>query len=287
MKKILLLFVFINFISASSFARVPLDQCFNFYQNTKDEYKHISPAWAEIMLQSGHLKGIRLFGDFGSIEHQDFKTHPAFLGNQDRLNYNAPQDAISALLQYLFPSPNGQVLAINQRQNDPLGQLSKKTNLPLLSSIIETIVTYKKDKNKQKLQTKIIEIIEKTRGKNDKSKKTRAKFDPIKDHFTDILIKAIEFEEKQDFLEKYPVNTIINALFAFALTSADHAVEIYECFKWIFINNPSLQTMTKENYQKLVTDILTDPRFDNGVDEEKLIRTLLGNAFFEQRLPAP
>ncbi|MDP3533735.1 MAG: ankyrin repeat domain-containing protein [Alphaproteobacteria bacterium] len=287
MKKILLLFVFINFISASSFARVPLDQCFNFYQNTKDEYKHISPAWAEIMLQSGHLKGIRLFGDFGSIEHQDFKPHPAFTDKEDRLNYNAPQDAISALLQYLFPSTNGQVLAINQRQNDPLGQLRKKTKLPLLSSLIETIVVYKKDKNKQKLQTKIIELIENTRGKNDKSKKTRSKFDSIQHDFTDILMKAIEFEDTPDYLEKYPANTIINALFAFALTSADHAIEIYECFKWVFVNNPNLQIMTKENYETLVTDILTDPKFDNGVDEEKLIRTLLGNAFFEQRLPAP
>lgn len=287
MKKISLFLLSINFISVSALARVPLDQCFDLYKNTKEEYKDISPAWAEIMLQSGHLKGLRLFSDFGSIEHLDFKPHPAFTDKEGRLNYNAPQDAISALLQYLFPSPNGQVLAINNRQNDPIGQLSKKTNLPLVSSLIEAIIEYKKDKKKQELQKKIKNTIEKTRSKNDKSKKTRAKFDPIKDHFVDILIKAIEFENKPEYIEKYPANTIINALFAFALISADHADEIYKNFKWIFVDNPNLQITTKENYEKLVTDILTDPKFDNGTNEEKLIRTLLGNAFFEQRLPTP
>ncbi|MDP1879768.1 MAG: ankyrin repeat domain-containing protein [Parachlamydiaceae bacterium] len=287
MKKISFIFVFINFMIASSFARVPLDQCFNLYQNTKEKYKHISPAWAEIMLQSGQLKGIRLFGDFGSIEHQDFKPHPAFTDKEGRLNYNAPQDAISALLQYLFPSPNGQVLGINQRQNDPIGQLSKKNNLHLVSTLIEAIIAYKKDKNKQEIQNKITDTIEKTRGRNDKTKKTRTKFDPIKNHFTDIIIKAIEFEDQPECQEKYPTNIIINTLFAFALTSADSADEIYSNFKWVFVDNPNLQTMKKENYDELVTDILADPKFDNGVNEENLIRALLGNAFFEQRLPAP
>lgn len=48
-----------------------------------------------------------------------------------------------------------------------------------------------------------------------------------------------------------------------------------------------MQIMTKEHYETLVTNILTDPKFENGVDEENLIRILLGNAFFEQRLPTP
>ncbi|MDP1974875.1 MAG: hypothetical protein Q8K37_02775, partial [Alphaproteobacteria bacterium] len=137
MKRLLFVFTSIFFISHSPFANVPLEECFDLYHNTKEEYKDISPAWAEIMLQSGHFKGIRFFGDFSSKENPEFKPHPAFNIVVDTLKLNAPQDAISTLLQYLFPSPNGQVLAINQRQNDPLGQLSKKHNLPLVNNLIE------------------------------------------------------------------------------------------------------------------------------------------------------
>lgn len=143
MKRLLFVFTSIFFISHSSFANVPLEECFDLYHNTKEEYKDISPAWAEMMLQSGHLKGIRFFGDFGSIEHPEFKPHPAFNIEADTLKFNAPQDAISALLEYLFPSSNGQVLAINQRQNDPLGQLSKKHNLPLVNNLVKAIYYYK------------------------------------------------------------------------------------------------------------------------------------------------
>jgi hypothetical protein len=147
MKRILIFFISINLISKTTFANVPLDQCFDLYHNTKDEYKDISPAWAEIMLHSGQLKGIRLFGDFKSIKHQDFKPHPAFAATQEKLNYNAPQDAISALLQYLFPSPNGQFFAINQRKKDPVGKLSKKNNIHLINNLIEAIYKYKTNSN--------------------------------------------------------------------------------------------------------------------------------------------
>lgn len=391
MKKLLFALISIYFIQQPSFARVPLEQCFDLYHNTKEEYKDISPVWAEIMLQSGHLKGIRFFGDFGSIEHPNFKPHPAFNIEADTLKLNAPQDAISALLEYLFPSPNGQVLAINQRQNDPLGQLSKKDNLILVNKLIETIYTYKtnpdslkqilldelthtyreeikqlinnetkkrltkftkanpgpkiqKDayatmsadekaafanqnlqyekqiknekkrinqevqeefyialdkKNKQSkqdidqksnqetLKDLITIYIEKTRSSNERSKKTQKIFDPIRDHFVDILVKAVLFEDQPALQQKYPPNLIINTLFGFALTSADHIDEIYHNFKWIFVDHPQSRAFSKENYEALVAEISKDPKFEHGVNIDHLICALLGNAFYEQILPAP
>ena len=135
------------FLSKFSFARAPIEECFDLYLNTKPEHKDLSPAWAMVMLESGHLRGIRFFGDFKSEKNDTLEPHPAFNVMRDTLKYNAPQDSVSALMQYLFPSPNGQEFALNQRQNDPLGQLSKKENLPKVSALIQAVQKYKKDKN--------------------------------------------------------------------------------------------------------------------------------------------
>lgn len=287
MKKLLFFFTSIFFISCSSFARVPLEECFDLYHNTKEEYKDISPVWSEIMLQSGYLKGIRFFGDFGSIEHPEFKPHPAFNVQRDTLKLNAPQDAISALLEYLFPSPNGQFFAINQRQNDPLGQLSKKENLPKVNKLIEAIRDYKNDKNLISFKEKVFEIVESARGKNDRSKKTAPQFNIIRDHFVDILIKATQFEDSDICKAKYSSNISMHALFAFALTSADHVDEIYTHFKWIFVDQLKTRTFNKENYEALIAEILKDKKFKQGINEDYLIRALLGQVLFEKTLPKP
>ncbi|MDP1975390.1 MAG: ankyrin repeat domain-containing protein, partial [Alphaproteobacteria bacterium] len=134
---------------------------------------------------------------------------------------------------------------------------------------------------------KFTNIIEATRSKNDNSQRTRAKFDPIRDHFVDILIKAVVFEDQPAFQQKYPPNLVINSLFGFALTAADHIQEIYNNFKWVFVDHPQSRTFLKENYEALVAEILKDPKFENGVNIDHLICALLGNTFYEQILPAP
>jgi ankyrin repeat protein len=388
MKRLLFVFVSVFLISNSSFACVPLEECFDLYHNTKEKYKDISPVWAEMMLQSEYLKNIRFFGDFGSIEHPDFKPHPAFNIEADTLKLNAPQDAISALLEYLFPSPNGQVLAINQRQNDPLGQLSKKQNLPLVNNLVKAIYYYKtnpdalkqmfideltfvhqeetkksireetnrelknyikvnrapkiakkvydamsieekekiaeenhrykiqieneekklkeeitkkysfelnkkdeqdiKEKDKQNILKDLFAVfIEKTRSNNDKTKKTQKIFDPIRDQFVDILFKAVNFEDEPACQQKYPPNVVINALFGFALTSADKIEEIYDVFKWIFIDQPKTRIFSKDDYERLVAQLLKDPKFENNIETDGLIRALFGQVYFEQTLPKP
>jgi hypothetical protein len=160
------------FLSKFSFARVPIKECFDLYHNTKIKHKDLSPAWGMVMLESGHLRGIRFFGDFKSEKNDALEPHPAFNSMRDTLKYNAPQDEISALVQYLFPSPNGQEFALNQRQNDPIGHLSKKENLPKISTLIEAILKYKKDKNVKTLHEEVTKIIESTRGRNDNKTKT-------------------------------------------------------------------------------------------------------------------
>ncbi|MDP3532762.1 MAG: ankyrin repeat domain-containing protein [Alphaproteobacteria bacterium] len=388
MKRLLFGFTSIFFISHSSFANVPLEECFDLYHNTKEEYKGISPAWAEIMLQSGHLKGIRFFGDFSSKENPEFKPHPAFNIEADTLKLNAPQDAISALLEYLFPSPNGQVLAINQRQNDPLGQLSKKHNLPLVNNLVKAIYYYKtnpdilkqmlideltfvhqeeikksireetnkelkkyikenrgpksakiaydamsnqekekiaeenhryktqieneekkikekitkkhsfeidkifeqeiKKKDKKILLKELIGMfIEKTRSNNDKTKKTQKIFDPIRDQFVDVLLKAVNFEDEPACQQKYPPNLVINSLFGFALISADKIEEIYDTFKWMFIDQPETRIFSKDDYERLVSQISKNPKFENNIEIDDSIRALFGQVYFEQILPKP
>jgi ankyrin repeat protein len=279
-----LIFFYLN----NTFAHVPIEECFFLYKNTKDKYKDISPIWAKIILQSGQLKGIRLFGDFSSHEHPDLKPHPAFKDDNGTLEYNAPQDAISALLQYLFPSPNGQVLAINERDNDPIGYLGKNKELSILSAIIKEFLDLKAKKiSTEEFGKKLINHLNKTRQKNDKNGSRKKRFNSIRDHFVSIFIKALDAEAQGLFKEKYPDNIILHALFAFTLTTASTIDEIYENFAWLFVDSCQKQIFTKENYETSVTHLLNDPNFQQPMDNESLISALLGFSVFEQKIPAP
>jgi ankyrin repeat protein len=294
------------FLSKISFARVPLEECFDLYHNTKD--KNLSPAWAAVMLESGHLKGIRFFGDFKSEKKDRLEPHPAFNAVRDTLKQNAPQDPVSAMLQYLFPSPNGQEFAINQRQNDPIGHLSKKQNLRKVSALIQAVLKYKEYKalealgvaaKKYKehkaldeeynaldvLAVEVKEIIESTRNKHDKGKKTRPVFDHIRDHFVDIFVQAILFEVTPESQAKYPDNIVTHALFAFALISADTIQEIHQHFKWVFQDHLEKRVFGKDDYEKLVALIQEDKNFEKGVNVDTLLRALMGQNYFDQVLP--
>jgi ankyrin repeat protein len=284
-KKLLCLMLLL--VSGVSDARVPLDQSIDFYRNTKDEYKNISPAWAEVALQSGVTKNIRFFGHYSSEEHPDIKPHPAFNNERDTLKLNAPQDGIAALYQYLFPSPNGQIIAINQRENDPIGKLGRKANLSKINDIVLAIVAYEKDKNHENLAAKVDRVLESVRSKSDNKKKTRPKYDGIKANFIKILVAAVQQEENWAPESKYPQHAVFNAFFSLALMVADSAAEIYATFPWLFCDAPAATAFDENDYKALKQQLAADPKFENGVDVEKLVRVMLGYAFFEEKFPKP
>jgi hypothetical protein len=285
--KKLLHLIMLLLVSGISDARVPLDQSIDFYNNTKDGYKDISPAWAEIALKSGVTKNIRFFGHYSSEEHPAIKPHPAFNKARDTLKLNAPQDGIAALYQYLFPSPNGQILAINQRENDPIGKLGRRENMSKINDIVLAVLAYEKNEDLEKLTAKIDHILDCIRSKSDNKKKTRHTYDAIKVNFTNILARAVQQEKNWTSESKYPQHAVLNSFFALALMVADSAAEIYVTFPWLFCDAPAATTFNKNDYEALKQQLVTDPQFERGIDVEKLVRIMLGYAVFENILPEP
>jgi ankyrin repeat protein len=77
-----------------------------------------------VALRSGILANIRLFGNYTSSARPELPAHP-----QLQPNDNCPQDAIAAVVQYLFPSPDGIYLAHNEYRNDPIGLMAREAAL--------------------------------------------------------------------------------------------------------------------------------------------------------------
>ncbi|MDP1975546.1 MAG: hypothetical protein Q8K37_06210, partial [Alphaproteobacteria bacterium] len=222
MKKIILLIASVIISTTCSYARVPIDQCFDLYQNTKEEYKHISPAWAEIALESNLIRNIRLFGHFNSTESTSYNAHPAFNVRQDTLKLNAPQDAISALFQYLFTTIDGQILTANQRDNDPIGYIGRAKRLDLINEILCASLSFKSHTTTEADFKKSIAIsLDKIRPKNDKKGSRKKKFNAIRDQFIHILTNAIIEDRDNLHQSKYPEHAVSLSLFSFALTIAD------------------------------------------------------------------
>lgn len=256
-------------------ARVPLEQCIDLYDNTKTEYQEISPVWAEIMLQSGQLKNIRFFGNLSSQRHDAFPPHPSFEG--EKLHLNAPQDPIMGVLQYLFPSPNGQELIINQRKNDPIGKLSRKEHLGLLNELLLLAVH-----KGEHLFERTLEVLRKL--PREKSSKTRKTSDAIAYSFAELFAKAILFEGSDSRKTYYPEHILMHSLFAFALNAADNIDEIYDHFGWIFKDQKIKSNYDKQQYDDFLVNL---KKSDDQIETGKLIKRFLGIELFEKPTPRP
>jgi hypothetical protein len=72
-------------------------------------------------LKTGVLANVRFFGAYADVANPAFPAHPGL-----DTRYDQPQDAISGLVQYLFPSPDGRNLVPNERDNDPIGLIARE-----------------------------------------------------------------------------------------------------------------------------------------------------------------
>jgi ankyrin repeat protein len=280
MKKIIFFVSMIIFSSNFSMASVPLNQCFDLYQNTKDEYKDISPVWAKIAIQSKLIENIRILGNFRSIENEHYKPHSSFSGNN--LKFNAPQDAMSALIQHLFPIYDGKSLFENRYPYDPIGYLS----LSLLNEIILKAIDLQKEplshelfKYVQIFENDLSLILDKIDIDYDAGPIDAQHFDLLKINFIKILRKSIIEEKHNPHQQKYPINMSVHALFAFALHIANDVQEIYTSFPWIFNDNQINSNFSERDYLNLVKN----PNFEIDIDTEKLIRILFGNLCFDEK----
>jgi len=83
----------------------------------KPECSELSPVYGFLALKTGLLSNIRFFGNYGP------RTETYGCHDQIHDQNACPQDGVSALVQQLFPSPDGQNFVANQRMHDPLGNL--------------------------------------------------------------------------------------------------------------------------------------------------------------------
>jgi hypothetical protein len=115
--------IHVSFIFCLSLnAEIPFEEMAGLWRNTKPEHLEISPLWAFVALKSGLLANLRFFGNYGTVLNPDFPPHPVFSIAEDE-KPDFPQDAISAVLEYLFPSPNGADFIINEYAKDPIGAI--------------------------------------------------------------------------------------------------------------------------------------------------------------------
>ena len=139
------------------YAEIGLEYIKGFDEAVLDEYKNLSPVYGYIAYYGNVIKNIRLYGNYGKLFpvesflkpgaisfglnaselsemnkfavryiHPSFKKkeadHPSIAGDKQ---WQYPYDPIAALVQWLFPSPTGDLLVVNTRKQDPIGDLSR------------------------------------------------------------------------------------------------------------------------------------------------------------------
>ncbi|MDP3532253.1 MAG: hypothetical protein Q8S31_03085 [Alphaproteobacteria bacterium] len=288
MKKLSIIFLLSLCFIKKIHADIPIEQTFSLYENTKDEYKEISPIWGQIDFISDLIKNIRFFGHFTSNTHPDLKPYPCFDGKE----LSNPQDPISGLLQYLFPSLDGYILVHNARDYDPIGYITQDKDLQKLNNIIFAVTHFKTNKiNKEEFKTTINAILPELSQKNPKIGNRKLKnnkrndFNKINRDFINILTRAIIAENDGSFADKYPSSVVIPSLMAFALKIADNADEIYQHFDWLFKQDKILSHFERTDYDALKQKILSQQ--ENNQDLNETLKLILGYIFFEQKVPKP
>lgn len=137
--------------------------------------KRFSPVHGYIAYYGGVLENIRLYGNYGQLipvenflapeaypkmeraqvekmnaqaqawRHPSFQPAPNNADDQAKQEsklWEYPYDAISALVQWLFPSPAGTALVVNTRKDDPLGDMAKEQGLLRYADMLKAIKNF-------------------------------------------------------------------------------------------------------------------------------------------------
>jgi len=106
-------------------AEIPPQEAMGLYAHTEYAHRNLSPRWGMAALESGYLANLRFFGAYGSLPAERYPRHPALdRAPQD----NCPLDATAAVIQYLFPSPDGDNFVLNERASVKAHILSEATS---------------------------------------------------------------------------------------------------------------------------------------------------------------
>ena len=143
--------IVILFVCSKSDAKVEFEQLKGMYNITSNEL--FDPVNGFLALETGTLKRIRFYGPYVLDNKENPSSswrHPAFLPKPQNDPYafskrfEYPLDAISALVQWLFPSVDGVVFVANDRSADPVGFLgnSLKSDPKPFGNLLKLIYQY-------------------------------------------------------------------------------------------------------------------------------------------------
>ncbi|BDU73622.1 hypothetical protein [Mesoterricola silvestris] len=107
-------------------AEIPPQEAMGLYEHTDPAHRNLSPLWGMAALESGYLANLRFFGAYGSVPNPRFPRHPAL---EKIPQDNCPLNATAAVIQYLFPSPDGDNFVLNERAKDPIGAIAREQAL--------------------------------------------------------------------------------------------------------------------------------------------------------------
>jgi len=230
-------------------AEVPPEQALGLYAQTPPEHRAISPYLGMVALKSGILANVRFFGNYTSTLKVGLPPHPSFLSKAETRPPldECPQDAVAAVVQYLFPSPDGFHLVHNQRSKDPLGDLSNDRaagSLRRINTLLDAVTHYRArlaaaaplpdPAADEDFRAAVLRIL----GQPAESKASRpgqaAPLEPtgreaLLAAFAPLLQRAV-LEESTRMGGRYPANIVEVALLAFAWQAADDVGELQAAF---------------------------------------------------------
>lgn len=139
--KVRLIFLCISLIIHCTYssADIPFAQSKGVLTYTKDEYKHISPFWGIVAINSKLLPGLRFFWNYKDIK-------------KDNREIERGDDDIAELIRELFRSPDGIQFVATNYFFEPAGDLSR--HLDKINDIIQILVepeAQKVNKNQEKI----------------------------------------------------------------------------------------------------------------------------------------
>ncbi|BDU73621.1 ankyrin repeat domain-containing protein [Mesoterricola silvestris] len=219
-------------------AEIPPQEARGLYGHTDPVHRNLSPLWGMAALESGYLANLRFFGAYGSVPDPRFPRHPAL---EKIPQDNCPLDATAAVIQYLFPSPDGDNFVLNERGKDPIGAIAREQarhrqvpgtlgGLRKITALLDATTHYRQELSlhpgaapvaSQTFRADVGRIL----GHEPEGRKPAVA--SLRQRFAALLQEAA-WDETRHPGGIYPPDIVEVALLAYAWKAADHVSELYE-----------------------------------------------------------
>jgi len=252
------------FMGVGSMAEIPAEQVVGVYASTNPGHRNLSPLWGMVALNSGVLANIRFFGAYASVPREHLPPLAP--------HYDCPQDATCAVLQYLFPSPDGINFVHNELAKDPIGQIASEARenrkrgggpggLKKILALLDAVTQFKlrlspspalgptagkgpialgTDGPDLEFREAVYRILDRA-GLSAAAEGEGTAFNRLRRQFSALLQQAI-LDEVADTVHRYPPDLVEVSLLAYAWKAADKVDELYEAFGGELLAGPEART---------------------------------------------